>query len=135
MKVLSLFLFACGIVAYAISQLQQHGKLRWMVKPFSFWGDDSDRRKYKRKPSPEYNYFMTGAPVNWYYKLIREKYAERWPTSTWLTVSLTDGYHLMQSVSFLCFGGSISLALHIGFLYIWFGILVVHTATRKLLSK
>jgi hypothetical protein len=138
MKILSLFLFACGIVAYAISQLQQHGKLKWGKDSRRFWGFNSSDRKYKFKPVstpgtvPIYKY---EAPNNWYYKLIGSKYIERWPTSTWLTVSLTDGYHLMQSVSFLCFGGSVSIALHIGFLWVWGGILVTHTATRKLLSK
>jgi hypothetical protein len=131
-KIVSLSLLALGIVAYAISQLQQHGKLRWSyLKVESFWGEFGWRKKYKWDKQGTF----LPAPVNWYYKLIGVKYKERWFTSTWLTVSLTDGYHLMQSVSFLCFGGSVSLALHIGFLWVWLGILAVHTATRRLLKK
>jgi hypothetical protein len=40
------------------------------------------------------------APENWYYKLIGSKWRERWPTSTWLTVWATDGYHLCQFIAF-----------------------------------
>lgn len=126
-KIISLFLFALGIVAYAISQLQQHGKLRWSKGDQGFWGNKSSIRKYKQP--------LTVAPYNWYSRFIDSAYRERWFTSTWLTVAFTDGYHAMQAVSFLCFGGSASLALHIGFLWIWLGILAIHTATRKLLGR
>lgn len=133
-KIISLTLFALGIAAYAISQLQQHGKLKWSKGEQGFWGNKSDKLKYKNT-LPLQPTGIAVAPDNWYYRLIGSDYKERWFTSTWLTVAFTDGYHAMQAVSFLCFGGSASLALHIGFLWIWLGILAIHTATRKLLGR
>lgn len=100
-ELLSLLSFAIGIAAYTISQLQQHGKLRFNVnnKRFSFWGEDSDKRKYKGQENDKLRLII--APSNWYYKLINSPYKERWFTSTWLTVALTDGYHFMQFLFFL----------------------------------
>jgi hypothetical protein len=72
----SLICLAVAALCYAVSQLQQHGKLVWSnpVKPRGFWGKDSDKRKYK--------YNCTHEPA--------------FPLSTTLLVFVTDGYHFMQ---------------------------------------
>jgi hypothetical protein len=130
---------ALAIGCYSISQLVQHGKFKWMSKnPFGFWGDTSDRRKYKRVPieGQEYSYRITGAPVNFYYKYIaRVKYKERWFTSTWLTVNLTDGYHMCQSLSFLLISLTVVLLTGFPYLLVWPGIVFLHAAVYNLLSK
>lgn len=111
MTILSLILLLLSVVSftvtYAISQLQQHGKLKWSTGShrsdvrFGFWDNNSDERKYRwvngDKQSP---------PNTWYYKFNRLKYRERFPASATIFVFLTDGYHLMQFISLL----SISLA-------------------------
>lgn len=73
--ILSLVCLAVAALCYAVSQLQQHGKLVWSspVRPFGFWGERSDVRKYK--PG-------THEPA--------------FPLSTTLLVFVTDGYHFMQ---------------------------------------
>lgn len=107
-----------SVWCYSISQLQQHGKLRFNInnKRFSFWGEDSDKRKYKAQQNERLIFIP--APSNWYYRLIRSDYKERWFTSTWLTVNLTDGYHMMQSLSFIFL--AISLARFSGINFFWF---------------
>jgi hypothetical protein len=133
---------ALSIACYSVSQLQQHGKLRWMRRNdllymFDFWGSESWVRKYKT-----FRVEGVDAPVeaeqNWYTRLFKIKYTERWPTSTWLTVAFTDGYHLMQFF-FLLFL-SLSVALFIGFnwlllLGVWSGIHTIHALVYKLLSR
>lgn len=103
------------VVAYAISQLQQHGQLRWSKKPFGFWGEFSHVRKYKE-----------------------DTHEPRFPLSTTLLVFLTDGYHFMQFWMFNF------LALSLTFAHGWnwylfgglmIGIRLVHWLARKLFSK
>jgi hypothetical protein len=118
MIILSILSFALAVICYTISQLAQHGKIKWKSKdPHGFWGESMDRRKYKN--------FSTVA-------------GERWPTSTNLTVFLTDGYHFCQFMFFNLLALAFTLA--IGF-NLWLlagmliGIRLVHGAVYKYLSK
>lgn len=139
MNLIAFLLLIPAIAAYSIGQLVQHGKIRWSKDVFGFWGEESDRRKYHRKPrTPDGGYWITGAKVNWYTRLFKIKYAERWPTSTNLTVFLTDGYHLMQFFMFIFL--SLSITFAIGFDWwllagVWSGIHLVHFGVYKLLQK
>jgi hypothetical protein len=117
--ILSSIFLALAISCYSISQLQQHGKLAWMNpdKPFAFWGKLSHRRKYR---------------------LYNSGSGERWPTSTTLTVFLTDGYHFCQWLMFNFLSLSTTFAL--GFTWwtlagVWMGIHLIHWAVYKLLSR
>lgn len=89
-QVVSLLFFALAAVAYAISQLQMHGKLMY---PGQFWDLDSWELKYANDEG-----VLVRAPKNWYYSYFKIKYKERFPLSATLLVALTDGYHLMQLI-------------------------------------
>lgn len=103
---ISILLFVAAVVCYVVSQLQQHGKLKWMdeKKPFGFWGEHSDKRKYKRHIFNNEIYQMYIIKPNWYSKLVGTDYKEKWFTSTWLTVAFSDGYHAAQAIMkvFIC---------------------------------
>jgi len=121
---ISLLLLIPAIAAYSISQLQQHGKLRWSyLKIESFWGEFGWRKKYKWD---EQGTFLP-APKTWYYRFFKIKYKERFPLSATFLVAITDGYHLSQSVMFLSIAGSFSIALSLNFFLVWGGILLVHS--------
>jgi|SRR5688572_16350223 len=133
---ISAIAFTIAIVAYGISQLQQHGKLLWMSKdPLGFWGKRSDLRKYKML----HDAVLLIDEPNWYTRLAKLKYRERWFTSTNLTVSFTDGYHHMQFWMFLSLSFGISQLINIygwkDFPLIWGAILLIHWLTRRLASK
>jgi len=128
-EISGLILLGLSISAYSIRELQSQGKLRWQKEDASFWGNDSWTRKYKTS---------NGIPIpasGRYYKLIKVHYLERWPTSTWLTVNLTDAYHALQSASFLLLAGAFSLLSGSNFFIIWLGVIFVHFLTYKILSK
>lgn len=114
-ETMSILLFVIAVICYVVSQLQQHGKLKWMdeKKPFGFWGEKSDYRKYKMND----DYVLVPNKRNWYYRRFKIKYKERWFTSTWLTVGLSDGYHACQSLMkiFLC----ASIALYKPIFDVW----------------
>lgn len=141
--ILALLSLIAAIACYSISQLLNHGKFRWSKKGLGFWDDKSDLRKYKMElvsgPGSFSAYLPVIAPDNFYYKYIaRVKYRERWFTSTNLTVSFTDSYHAMQSLSFIFL--SLTLALLYGFSYIvwgscWLLIVCTHSVVYHLLSK
>jgi hypothetical protein len=128
---MSLILFALAVVCYCISQLQQHGKLRWMDNEYGFWGERSYERKYRQ----DWKFIPL---ENWYYRFFKIKRREAFPLSATLLVSFTDGYHLMQLLFklFLC----ASIALYTPLLGWWdigvyFGLFgLVFTVTYKLLS-
>ena len=116
--ILALILLALSIACYSVSQLQQHGKLKWMNKGgvYGFWGEESDKRKYKIGTDKEPAFFL----------------------STTLLVFLTDGYHFFQALFFSFL--SLSFAFALGFNWwlfagLFIGIRVVHFICRKLLSK
>lgn len=135
MTLLAILFLILAVGSYSISQLQQHGKLKWMDKGFGFWGAQSWYRKYKQKKTDRDPYDFEPAPNNWYYKLITVKYRERWFTSTWLTVAFTDGYHASQSVSFICLAGSLSLFSGYSFWWFWISIVGLHATFYRLFSK
>lgn len=85
---ISILFLALSAIPYAISQLQQQGKIRWSKSADGFWGNESDKRKYKRPLKP--------APLTAYYKYNDLAYVEKFPGSGSIGVFLTDGYHLMQ---------------------------------------
>src|SRR5688572_33141117 len=111
-----------SIGCYSISQLAQHKKLRWMSKdPLGFWGEDMDKRKYDyanggRLPSKN----------NWYTRIFRIPFKERWITSTNFTSFATDGYHLMQSIFLASLSLSVALLTNIHYLIVWPSIVLVH---------
>jgi hypothetical protein len=135
--ILSLALLGIGITAYSISQLQQHEKLRWMNNVYGFWGERSWTRKYVWLKDPISNTepMFVAVPNNWYYRLFKLPYKERFPLSATFLVNFTDGYHMCQSISFLSFAGAFSLSTGIGFLYVWGGILICHFTTYRLLQR
>ena len=116
MIIASLISLTVSLYCYAISQLQQHNKLKWQSKdPEGFWGRLSNRRKYNKQ--------ATG---------------ERFFLSTTLLVFLTDGYHFMQFWFFNFLALSVTFALGFNWwilLGLMVGIRLVHWAARKLLSK
>ena len=139
--ILALILLALSIACYSVSQLQQHGKLRWSKRNDDFWNVDSFTRKYKWKAASKdplgYDIIPMPdkAPDNWYYRFFKIKYKERFPLSATFLVSITDSYHALQSLSFLSMAGCVYVLSGINFLIIWGLILLVHFLTYKLLSK
>jgi hypothetical protein len=125
--IISLVLLGIGIAAYSISQLLQHEKFKWSGAGYTFWGGRTALRKYK--------FPLESYQGNWYYRFFKIKYKERFPLSATFLVNLTDGYHLMQSLSFLSLSVCVSLLSGITFWYVWLGVLAVHFLTYKLLSK
>jgi hypothetical protein len=81
------------IAIYRITQLHQHGQLKWTKGFGGFFGSESWRLKYKLD---ENDSVILIDKATWYYRFINCPYKERWFTSTWLTVFATDGYHLLQ---------------------------------------
>lgn len=116
--ILSAFLFLLAVVAYSISQKAQHGQLRWSdpKNPLGFWGEDSDKRKYK-PGTKEPKFFL----------------------STTLLVFLTDGYHAAQAVFFLLISLSFSVALELDnwkqYLIVYAGVHVIHFITYKITQR
>jgi len=132
----SIISFILSIVAYGISQLQQHGKLRWTKSYNGFWGEESDKRKYKKDLSKDpLGYDLFRAPDNWYYRFFKIKYKERFPLSSTFLVAFTDGYHHMQFWMFIFLSIGISLSIQVPFYYVWPGVLLINWLTRRLLSK
>lgn len=66
-----------------------HQKLRWMKDDTGFWGAKSWKRKWKLAEGFNREVVATGK--------------ERWPTSSTLTVFLTDGYHFCQFLFIILF--------------------------------
>jgi hypothetical protein len=94
--------FIIAVIAYTISQLQQHGKLKWSKALSDYWSNGSGIRKYKTlKEGDDVSllYRAVGLyppPDNWYYNFFKISHKERFPGSATIFVSFTDGYHLMQ---------------------------------------
>lgn len=132
MNLIAFLLLLPAIAAYSISQLAMHRKIKWWpVKDLAFWGDQSWARKYKMDSNENF----ISAPNTWYYRFFKIKYKERFPLSATALVNFTDGYHLSQSVMFLCLAGSFSIASSLNFFLVWGGILFVHFVTYKLLQR
>lgn len=113
--ILALVSLVIAIGCYSVSQLQQHGKLKWSKDDESFWGWSSDKRKYK-PGTKEPKFFLS---------------------TTWL-VFTTDGYHFAQfmAANFL----SVAFTFALGFnwwllLGVWLLIHVIHATLYHLLQK
>ena len=134
---LALILFFSSIPFYTISQRWAFGRLKWMGKDrYGFWGEDSDKRKYKRRNNGSPLYAYHTVKKNWYTGLLNIKHKERWFTSTNLTISFTDGYHLCQAISHVlmaCSFGSI-YGWQIG-VKVWVGIKLMHWIWLKITDK
>jgi hypothetical protein len=118
MEEIALILFAVAVGFYAMSQAVMHGKLK-----------DNPDSKYASPKRP-------GKGL--YYKLTGVKYAEKFPLSATLLVSLTDKYHKFQLgfKMFLCAG----IVLHTPLFGYWDALLlfvgfgIVFTITYRLAS-
>ena len=111
---------------------------------FSFWGEESWVRKYKRANKFVDEYHRIIAPDNWYYNLLKIKYKEKFPLSATVLVFLTDGFHLVQwlMIKFLILAMTIHWVDGRGFVWMWgnaiclyalwlFGFNVVYTRLKK----
>jgi hypothetical protein len=125
---LPLSLIGLSVACYSISQLQQQRKLKGQKGDASFWGEDSWRRKYTKS-------YVFLPPDNWYYRMFNIQLRERFPLSATFLVSLTDGYHLTQSLSFLTLSLGISLLANVNFFLIWISILFIHATVYRLLQR
>jgi hypothetical protein len=137
---ISLIFLLLAIGCYTVSQLQQHGKLRWMQHGNyrrTFWDEDSYLRKYKLTE----NSTVIKAPDNWYYRFFKIKYKERFPLSATLLVPFTDGYHLMQFFFSIFLSLSVSIPLDTRlsegweFGIVWAVVHLVHFLIYKLLQR
>lgn len=67
------------------------------VRPYSFWGKESWKRKYARSVHSRIGeYSLIYPPETPYYKFFKIKYKEAFPWSATLLVFVTDGFHLAQ---------------------------------------
>lgn len=89
---MSILFFCLAITAYTITQLIIHGKLKWADR--GFWSVNGDW-KYEWMTIQRQK-VKVAAPNNWYYRLTKVKYKERFPGSATIFVFVTDGYHLLQ---------------------------------------
>jgi hypothetical protein len=115
-----------AIVFYTCSQLVQHGKFKWSKPGFGFFGESSDRRKYRLPLRP--------APSNRYYKTFDIRYKEWFPGSATVFVSFTDAYHFFQALFKICLCLAITSNL-LNALIAWLVFGAVFTLTYKFLSK
>lgn len=129
-ELLSLLSFAIGIAAYTVSQLQQHGKLKWTTEGVSFWGKSSDLKKYK------WDFVPVDAPNNWYYRFFKIKYKERFPLSATALVFLTDGYHFCQFLFLLFISLSVVPLLNWTYgIAFWILAHIIHWAVYRFLQR
>lgn len=115
----------------AISELANHGKLKWSKNDNSFWGHDSYIRKYKLKHGRE----MELAPTTYYYKLFNLKYKERFPLSATFLVFATDGMHLSQAAYHVFLALSLSLFSGYSFFWFWPTLPFVHALFYRMFSR
>lgn len=89
----AVFLSLAAICWAILSHYNFHNATK---NPYSFWGTKSWVRKYKKNQQIEDGYLFILPPDNWYYKIFRIDYKERFPGSATVFVFVTDGYHLVQ---------------------------------------
>lgn len=91
---------ALAAACFAIRELAAHGKLNYKGPADSFWGEQSWLRKYSDG--------LIQAPKNWYYRVFKIPYKEKFPLSATALVFVTDGYHLLGFLMqiFICFSVS-----------------------------
>jgi hypothetical protein len=117
---ISIVLLLLAIGCYTLSQLHLHKKGKWQKPGFGFFGEDSDKRKYKNFDS---------------------KQGERWPTSTNITIFATDLYHAIQALFFIFISISVSIPLELGwnewweFILTWSIVHILHAVLYKVLTR
>jgi hypothetical protein len=131
---LSFILIGLSIACRAVGELHAHGKLRFKSWRYGFSGSESWKRKYKGYGFED-EYSLKDAAINWYTKLFKIKYKERWPTSTNFTVAVTDLPHLTQSISFLTLSLGVSLLANVNFFLVWIPIIGIHATVYRLLQR
>ncbi|HEY3385784.1 MAG TPA: hypothetical protein VGK46_04700 [Saprospiraceae bacterium] len=122
-----------AVLCYSIRELYYHGKLKWQdeKKPFGFWGENSDYRKYKMEDG------HTLPPKdNWYYRFFDIDHLEKFPGSATGFVLVSDGVHLLQTAFKLFL--ALSFAPLTG--WIWAGVIwliwgIFFTIFYKILSR
>lgn len=113
---LSIIFIALAAACWAImSHYTFHNRTK---NEFSFWGANSWKRKYKRSDSCFSGYCLIKSRSNWYYRLFKIRYKEKFPGSATVFVFLTDGYHLTQWFMIKFIIGAITLNW-IYFLILW----------------
>jgi hypothetical protein len=136
--ILSLLFLSLAIGCYTLSQLHQHGRLKWVTKGHGFFGENSYLRKYKNGHADKSKFQVMVPLDNWYYNLFKVKYREAFPLSSTILVFTTDFYHLAQFMFFNFL--SLSVAIALGFAWwtlvgVWGLIHVIHFTTYKLFTK
>lgn len=93
---------------------------------FSFWGNQSDLRKYKRARGSNNAMYLTEPPKlrwynRWYYAFFRIERREAFPFSATALVWLTDGYHFIQfwMLKFIFLAITQDPALYAGIWFAW----------------
>src|SRR5688500_6272487 len=86
--ILTIIFTAMAAACYGITSRLQHGDFKYGKDDYGFWGPSSGYRKY-RTPRKQ-------APDNWYYRLLKIEYKEKFPLSASALVFVTDGFHLVQ---------------------------------------
>lgn len=127
---MSILFLVMALVSYSIRELLYHHKLKWMTDDDGFWGEVSDKRKYKRPLKP--------APDTWYYRYNDLTYVERFPLAGSFLVSLTDAPHQLQFWFFNFLALAFTLALGFNWwllLGMLIGVRVIHGTFYKLLSR
>lgn len=133
--ILTLLSMIAAVVCYSIRESYYHGKLKWQdeKKPFGFWGESSDYRKYKMEDG------HTFPPKdNWYYRFNDLSHEERFPLAGSFLVFVTDGVHMLQALMFVFLSLSVTFALGFDWYLlvgVWIGIHLIHSAVLKLLKR
>lgn len=100
--ILSALLWIAAAISYSVISVL-HFRLETSIFVGKQWFDQwvDPKKSYYRK----YKY-PTPAPSNWYYRILGVKYKEKFFGSTWIFVSLTDGFHAFQHLMLLCLIGA-----------------------------
>lgn len=119
---MSIIYFIFAVLFYTVSQLQQHGKIRFKGQ---FWDSDSHLLKWKRP--------LEKPPNNFYYRWFKLEFKEKFPLSGTLFVFQSDGYHLSQMlfkvsiimaiVSYKSIFGVLDIALFYGLFWLVFNLI------------
>lgn len=128
---LAILFLIMAVGCRAISELANHGKLKWSKEPTSFWGSMSYLRKYKEGKDT----VLVPAPTTYYYKLFNLKYKEAFPLSATFLVFATDGMHAAQFAYHIFLALSLSMFSGESFWFFWPGIPAVHALWYRVFSK
>lgn len=141
MTLLAILFLIMAVGCRAISELANHGKLKWSKEGNGFWDSSSWKRKYKIKwlkskdgSLPDFGQFIP-APTTYYYKLFNLKYKEAFPLSATFLVFATDGMHAAQAAYHIFLALSLSMFSGESFWFFWPGIPVVHALFYRIFSK